>query len=214
MAKRGDVTGRPEVVDAGQWQRRRDELLAEEKRLTRELDALAARRRRLPMVRFDAEYVFEGPDGQQTLLDLFGEHRVLAVYQFMDVGPESFCPGCTYLTDNVTALERLADSDIAWATVSDMPLKQMTGYWRDRGWDVPYFSSRGTTFSADCGAGGGFLLSLFLRDGDEVFRTYSTTQRGVDRLLFANNIADLAVFGRQQDWEDSPDGWPQSPTYG
>jgi predicted dithiol-disulfide oxidoreductase (DUF899 family) len=80
-----------------------------------------------------------------------------------------------------------------------MPLKQMTGFWRDRGWDGPYFSSRGTTFSADCGAGGGFLLSLFLRDGDEVFRTYSTTQRGVDRLLFANNIADLAVFGRQQD---------------
>jgi predicted dithiol-disulfide oxidoreductase (DUF899 family) len=86
---------------AGQCQRRRDELLAEEKRLTRELDALAARRRRLPMVRVDADYVFEGPDGQQTLLDLFDEHRVLPVYQFMDVGPESFCPGCTYLTDNV-----------------------------------------------------------------------------------------------------------------
>jgi predicted dithiol-disulfide oxidoreductase (DUF899 family) len=214
MAVRGDVTGRPEVVDAEVWKRRRDELLAEEKRLTRELDALAAQRRRLPMVRFDAGHVFEGPDGQQTLLQLFGEHRMLAVYQFMDVGPDGFCPGCTHFTDNVTALERLTNSDIAWATVSDMPLKQMSGYWRDRGWDVPYSSSRGTTFSADCGAGGGFLLSLFLRDGDEVFRTYSTTQRGVDRLLFANNIADLAVFGRQQDWEDSPDGWPQSPTYG
>jgi predicted dithiol-disulfide oxidoreductase (DUF899 family) len=214
MVEQGEVTGRPQVVDAEEWQRRRGELLVEEKRLTRELDALAARRRRLPMVRFDAGHVFEGPDGPQTLLQLFGEHHQLAVYQFMDVGPDSFCPGCTYLTDNVTALQRLADSDIAWATVSDMPLKQMTGYWRERGWGVPYFSSHGTTFSTDCGAGGGFLLSMFLRDGDEVFRTYSTTQRGVDRLLFANNIADVAVFGRQQDWEDSPDGWPQSPTYG
>ena len=214
MAERTEVTARPEVVAAEEWQQRRDELLAEEKRLTRELDALAARRRRLPMVRFDAGYVFEGPDRKQTLLELFGGHRMLAVYQFMDVGPENFCPGCTYLTDNVTALERLTDSDIAWATISDMPLQQMTGYWRERGWDVPYLSSHGTTFSADCGAGGGFLLSLFLRDGDDVFRTYATTQRGVDRLLFANNIADLAVFGRQQDWEDSPDGWPQSPTYG
>jgi predicted dithiol-disulfide oxidoreductase (DUF899 family) len=90
----------------------------------------------------------------------------------------------------------------------------MRGYWAERGWGVPFYSSHGTTFSADCGAGGGFLFSLFLRDGDDVYRTYSTGQRGVDRLLFVNNVLDLAPYGRQEDWEDSPDGWPQHPTYG
>jgi len=79
---------------------------------------------------------------------------------------------------------------------------------------MPFYSSRGTSFADDCGAEGGFMLSAFLRDGDQVYRTYSTTNRGVDRLLFVNNIQDLAVYGRQEDWEDSPAGWPQRPTYG
>jgi predicted dithiol-disulfide oxidoreductase (DUF899 family) len=108
----------------------------------------------------------------------------------------------------------LGASGVSWATVSDMPLTQMQSYWAEKGWDVPFYSSQGTTFSADCGAGGGFLLSLFLRDGDDAYRTYTTTQRGVDRLLFVNNLLDLAPYGRQEDWEDSPDGWPQHPTYG
>jgi predicted dithiol-disulfide oxidoreductase (DUF899 family) len=204
----------PPVVDTEQWQAARDDLLREEKELTRALDGLAARRRRMPMTRLDASYAFEGPDGTRTLLDLFEGRQQLAVYQFMDVGPDSFCPGCTQFTDNVTALDRLADEGVTWATVSDMPLEQMQGYWAERGWDLPFYSSRGTTFAADCGAGGGFLLSLFLRDGDDVYRTYNTTQRGVDRLLFHYNVLDLAAYGRQQDWEDSPDGWPQHPTYG
>lgn len=204
----------PPVVDAEQWQAARDDLLREEKELTRALDGLAARRRRLPMVRFDASYEFEGPDGTRTLLDLFEGRRQLAVYQFMNVGPDAFCPGCTQFTDNVAALDRLGDGGVGWATVSDMPLEQMQRYWVERGWDVPFYSSRGTSFAADCGAGGGFLLSLFLRDGAEVYRSYATTQRGVDRLLFHYNVLDLAPYGRQQDWEDSPDGWPQLPTYG
>jgi predicted dithiol-disulfide oxidoreductase (DUF899 family) len=95
-----------------------------------------------------------------------------------------------------------------------MPLEQMQAYWTRMGWTVPFVSSRGTTFSQDCGAGGGFMLTLFLRDGVDVYRTYNTTQRGVDRLLFVNNMLDLAPYGRQQDWEDSPPGWPQHPTYG
>jgi predicted dithiol-disulfide oxidoreductase (DUF899 family) len=82
------------------------------------------------------------------------------------------------------------------------------------GWSVPFVSSRGTSFSDDCGVGGGFGLSVFLRDGDEVYRTYFTTSRGVDHLLFDHNIMDLTPYGRQQDWEDSPPGWPQQPTYG
>ena len=204
----------PPVVGAEEWQAAHDDLLVEEKELTRALDRLAARRRRLPMVRFDASYTFEGPDGTRTLLDLFEGRRQLAVYQFMDVGPDGFCPGCTNLTRNVTDLPTLADEGVSWATVSDMPLAQMQGYWKQQGWDVPFYSSHGTTFSADCGAGGGFLLSLFLRDGDDVFRTYATTQRGVDRIMFVPNVLDLAVYGRQEDWEDSPEGWPQHPTYG
>ena len=204
----------PPVVDAEEWQAARDDLLREEKELTRALDRLAARRRRMPMAPVDASYTFVGPDGSSSLLDLFEGRRQLAVYQFMDNGPDAFCPGCTHLTRNVTALNTLADQGVSWATVSDMPLEQMQRYWAEQGWDVPFYSSHGTSFSADTGAGGGFLLSLFLRDGADVYRTYATTQRGVDRMLFVNNVLDLAPYGRQEDWEDSPDGWPQHPTYG
>jgi predicted dithiol-disulfide oxidoreductase (DUF899 family) len=98
--------------------------------------------------------------------------------------------------------------------VSNMPLAQIEAYKARMGWTVPFVSSHGTTFAADCGADGGFMLSVFLRDGDDVYRTYSTTSRGVDRLLFVNNILDLTAYGRQEDWEDSPPGWPQNPTYG
>ncbi|HTR90318.1 MAG TPA: DUF899 family protein [Trebonia sp.] len=205
---------KPPIVSAAEWQRARDELLVAEKEATRAQDAIAARRRRLPMVAFRNDYEFDGPDGKKTLLDLFGEQVQLAVYQFMDRGPDAFCPGCTWFTDNVAHLAGLHEAGVAWATVSDMPLSQIETYKKERGWTLPFYSSHGTTFSDDCGAGRGFLLSLFLRDGDAVYRTYSTTSRGVDRVLFVNNILDLAPYGRQQDWEDSPPGWPQYPTYG
>lgn len=205
---------RPKVVSAEEWQRERDELLRAEKEATRTLDALAARRRRLPMVRFDPGYAFATPSGTRTLLDLFDGRGQLVVYQFMDIGPDAFCPGCTAFTDSVVDLPKLAGRDVAWVTVSDMPLAQLSGYAAERGWTVPLASSRGTTFSADTGAGGGFLLSVFLRDGEDAYRTYATTQRGVDRLLFARNILDLTPYGRQEEWEDSPLGWPQFPTYG
>jgi len=202
-----------EIVSAEEWAKARDELLIAEKEATRVQDALAARRRRLPMVPF-GEYTFTTSSGEITLRELFGDHEQLAVYQFMDVGPDGLCPGCTYLTDNVTALDDLAESGIAWATVSNMPIEQIDRAKAEHGWTMPFHSSRGTSFSDDCGAGGGFMLSMFLRDGDDVYRTYSTTARGVDRLLFSRNIQDLAVYGRQEEWEDSPKGWPQHPTYG
>jgi predicted dithiol-disulfide oxidoreductase (DUF899 family) len=154
-------------VSAAEWQRASDELLAAEKEATRTLDDIAARRRRLPMVRFENKYEFEGPEGKKTL----------------------------------------------WATISNMPPAQIEAYKAGKGWTMPFLSSRGTTFAADCGADY-FMLSMFLRDGTDIYRTYSTTSRGIDRLLFVNNILDLAVYGRQQDWEDSPPGWPQHPTYG
>jgi len=204
---------KPDIVSAAEWQRARDELLIAEKEATRTLDDIAARRRRLPMVRFENKYEFEGPEGKRTLLDLFDGQVQLAVYQFMDIGPDAFCPGCTHFTSNVTNLGTLAGDGVAWATISNMPLAQIEAYKAQKGWTMPFLSSRGTTFAADCGADY-FMLSMFLRDGTDIYRTYSTTSRGVDRLLFVNNILDLAVYGRQQDWEDSPPGWPQHPTYG
>jgi predicted dithiol-disulfide oxidoreductase (DUF899 family) len=206
---------KPEIVSTEQWQAARAELLAAEKELTRALDRQAAARRRLPIVKFTNEYVFDSPSGDKSLLDLFEGRDQLVVYQFMDNGPDHFCPGCTHFTDNVPidALPRLAETGVSWATVSNMPLAQIEAYKAERGWTLPFVSSHGTSFSKDCGADY-FMLTAFLRDGEEIYRTYSTTARGVDRLLFTNNILDLTVYGRQEDWEDSPAGWPQHPTYG
>lgn len=205
---------KPTIVSAEEWQWARNELLVAEKAATRAEDALAARRRRLPMVKFATDYVFASPTGPMTLLDLFDGRSQLAVYQFMDNGPDRFCPGCTKFTGNVTALAMLAEHGVSWANVSNMPLEQIEAYKARMGWKLPFVSSRGTSFAADCGAGRGFMLSVFLRDGADVYRTYNTTARGVDRLLFVHNILDLMPFGRQEDWEDSPPGWPQHPTYG
>jgi predicted dithiol-disulfide oxidoreductase (DUF899 family) len=203
----------PPIVTAEEWQNARDELLAAEKEATRALDALAARRRRLPMVEFSNHYQFDAPGGPKTLLDLFEGRDQLVVYQFMDNGPDAFCPGCTHFTRNITDLDGLADAGVSWANVSNMPLEQIEAYKARMGWTLPFVSSRGTSFAADCGADY-FMLTVFLRDGDNIYRTYSTTSRGVDRLLFVNNILDLCPYGRQEAWEDSPPGWPQHPTYG
>ncbi len=209
------MTSMPSVVSQEQWQQERDALLVAEKEATRHIDSLAAQRRRLPMVRIDHEkYAFDTPDGPMGLLDFFAGQNQLAIYQFMDNGPDAFCPGCTHFTKNVTDLATLGENGVSWRTVSNMPLEQMASYWKRNGWNVPFASSHGTSFAADCGADGGFMLNLFFTDGDAVYRTYSTTARGVDRLLFVNNILDLAPYGRQEDWEDSPPGWPQNPTYG
>jgi predicted dithiol-disulfide oxidoreductase (DUF899 family) len=204
---------KPKIVSAAEWQEARDELLKAEKEATRTLDAIAARRRRLPMVKF-GNYTFTTADGTTTLADLFGDKVQLAVYQFMDNGPDAFCPGCTWFTKNVANLDGLAESGVAWATVSNMPIAQIEAYKAKMGWTLPFASSRGTSFSDDCGAGKYFGLSMFFRDGTDVYLTYFTNARGVDRLLFANNLLDLAPYGRQEDWEDSPAGWPQHPTYG
>lgn len=207
---------KPEIVSAEEWQQARDELLRAEKEVTRAQDVLAARRRRLPMVRFPDRHEFDTPAGPKTLLDLFDGRDQLVVYQFMDNGPDDYCPGCTWFTNSVpvTGLAGLAASGVTWVTVSDMPLAQIEAYKERMGWTVPFVSSHGTSFAADCGAGGGFRLSVFLRDGEDVYRTYDTTARGVDRLVFVHSILDLTPYGRQEDWEDSPAGWPQKPTYG
>ena len=203
----------PEVVSAQEWQVARDRLTTKEKEATHALDALAAERRRLPMVKFGTDYVFETPDGHASLIDLFEGRRQLVVYQFMDNGPDDYCPGCSAYTDNTDTAPGRMDlhrRETSSVTISDMPLAQITAYKQRKGWTVPFYSSRGSTFSDDCGAGRGFGLSVFLHDGDDVYRTYFTTGRGVDRLRFDMNIFDLTPLGRQEEWEDSPDGWPRT----
>ena len=133
----------PNVVSAKEWQNERDALLAAEKEATRRLDAIAAQRRRLPMIRFDNEkYLFETTEGPKRLLDFFDGRQQLAVYQFMDNGPDAFCPGCTHFTTNVSDLPTLAEEGVSWRTVSNMPIAQMQSYWDSKGWTVPFASSR------------------------------------------------------------------------
>jgi predicted dithiol-disulfide oxidoreductase (DUF899 family) len=201
------------VVSAQEWQDAREPLLTREKELTRALDALAAERRRLPMVRFGQDHVFRGPDGELTLADLFDGRRQLIVYQFMDLGPDDYCAGCSSFIDNVGHLAHLHARDTSFAVVSNMPMPQIAAYKQRMGWTMPFVSSQGSSFSADCGAGSGFGLSVFLRDGGDIYRTYFTTGRGVDRLRLDFNLLDLTALGRQEEWEDSPAGWPQSKPY-
>src|SRR5690349_12767441 len=172
---------KPTVVTREEWQQARDELLVAEKEATRAQDALAARRRRLPMVKLDGDYTFDTPHGPKSLAELFDGRDQLLVYQFMDNGPDDFCPGCTWFTNGVPAKapEQLAERGVTWRTVSNMPLAQIEGYWKQQGWTLPYASSRGTTFSDDIGAGRYFALASLLRDGDDVYLTYNTMGRGV-----------------------------------
>jgi predicted dithiol-disulfide oxidoreductase (DUF899 family) len=207
----------PSVVTPAEWQAARDELLVQEKEATRALDALAARRRRLPMVRIDKEYVFEGPDGPASLVDLFDGRRQLIIYHFM-LGPGGPpCEGCASFTDNIGNLAHLHARDTSMVLVSRAPLAQIQQLRERMGWTLPWYSSNGSDFNFDFGVSVGdderFGLSVFLRDGDDVFRTYFTSARGVDRLRPDFNLLDLTALGRQETWEDSPDGWPQTPPY-
>jgi predicted dithiol-disulfide oxidoreductase (DUF899 family) len=203
----------PQVVSRDEWQKVRDELLVEEKKATRLLDAIAAQRRRLPMVRMSDDYRFTGPQGQLRLRDLFDGRRQLVVYQFMDNGPDDYCSGCSSLVDNIGRLEHLRARDTNLFVVSNMPWEQMQAFAKRMEWSFPYVSSRGTTFADDCGAGSGFGISAFLRDGDDVYQTYFTSGRGGDRVRFDFNMLDLTAYGRQETWEDSPEGWPQTAPY-
>jgi predicted dithiol-disulfide oxidoreductase (DUF899 family) len=209
----------PQVVSPAEWQAARESLLVKEKEATRARDALAAERRRLPMVRIDKDYVFEGPDGLASLLDLFDGRRQLIVYHFMmEPGSEHRCPGCSMFVDNIGHLAHLHARETSLVLVSRAPLAQITPFKERMGWSVPWFSSFGSDFNYDFGVssdeGETFGLSVFLRDGSSVFRTYFTSGRGVEALGSNWTFLDLTPLGRQEDWEESPDGWPQTPPYG
>jgi predicted dithiol-disulfide oxidoreductase (DUF899 family) len=177
----------PRVVSEDEWQAARERLLAKEKEATRAGDALAADRRRLPMVEFLTDYVFAGPGGQATLPDLFDGRRQLIVYHFM------FQPGAagwagagggggSLGVDNHGHPAHLHARDTSFVLVSRAPLEKIEAYRKRMGWTIPWFSLAGNSFNDDCGVTTGFGLSVFLRDGDRVFRTYFTTGRGVEAL--------------------------------
>ncbi|MEC3977111.1 DUF899 domain-containing protein [Amycolatopsis sp. H20-H5] len=203
----------PEIVSPEEWQTARDALLVKEKELTKASDAVNAQRRRLPMVEFAKEYLLDGPDGKVSLLDLFDGREQLIVYHFMmHPGSDHQCPGCSFVVDTMGDPAPLHARDTTLVVVAPAPLSQAEPVKERMGWTVPWFSSGGTDFTADCGVGAGFGISVFLRDGDRVFRTYFTTGRGGDQLVTTLRYLDLTPMGRQEDWEESGRGRDDAPS--
>ena len=208
------------------WEKALEKVRKKEKALTRKHDALAAERRRLPWLRIEKDYVFEGPDGKARLVDLFDGRRQLLLYHFM-FGPnqEAGCEGCSMVVDQIVHPAHLHARDTSFVLVSRAPIAKLEAYRQRMGWTFPWVSSFGTEFNSDLGVGPKeplteepqdgehHALSVFLRDGTKVFRTYVTTERGVERLGNVWSFLDLTPYGRQEAWEDSPKGWPQGAPY-
>jgi predicted dithiol-disulfide oxidoreductase (DUF899 family) len=216
----------PEVVSTEQWQTAYEAMLVKEKELTHARDALAAARRRMPMasIGVDKAYSFEGPDGSKSLLELFQGRSQLLLYHFMFAPgvhgwPSAGCPGCSMYLDNLGqfVVPHLNARDTSLAVVSLAPLSSIQAYKQRMGWSVPWLSSANSTFNADLGIstseGERHGLSVFVRDGASIFRTYFASQRGTEPLSSAWMLLDLTPFGRQENWEDSPAGRPQSAPY-
>lgn len=225
----------PPIVTQEEWLLARKELLGREKELTRAHDRLSAERRRLPMVKVEKNYVFDGPEGQRSLLDLFDGRRQLIVYHFMfDPEWEAGCPGCTGYVNALGDLSDLSKRDTAFVLISRAPLAKLEAYKAKQGWDRPWYSANGSDFNYDFrvtldetvappeynyraqpGENGERPgTSVFFRLGDEIYHTYSTFARGGESLTHTYALFDITPYGRQEDWEDSPAGWPQRPTYG
>ena len=216
----------PRAVSEQEWEAASEGLRAEEKAHLRAGDRLAAKRRRLPMVEVEKDYALEGPEGRVRLLDLFEERPQLIVYHFM-FGPSADhgCSGCSMFVDNLGHLGHLRARDTSFALVSRAPLPKLEEFKRRMGWDVPWYSSFESDFNVDFGLspreprpnshqdGETFGLSVFVRDGERIFRTYFTDRRGVEPLSSNWALLDLTPLGRQEEWEDSPEGRPQSPPY-
>ncbi len=234
----------PPIVSRKQWLVERRKLLGQEKDLTKHYDRVNAERRRLPMVKIEKDYVFDGPNGKQNLKAIFERRRQLIVYHFMfDPAWEKGCPGCTSYVNAIGDLSMLDAREAIFVLISRAPLPKLEAYKAQKGWSLPWFSSFGTDFNYDFHVtndekvapieynyrnkaeleankvpnaieGEEHGLSVFFRLGDDVFHTYSTYARGTEYLTDARALLDMTPYGRQQDFEDSPPGWPQKPTYG
>jgi predicted dithiol-disulfide oxidoreductase (DUF899 family) len=234
----------PRIASQDEWLAERRKLQTQEKDLTKHRDRVNAERRRLPMVKIEKDYVFDGPNGKQSLKDLFEGRRQLIVYHFMfDPAWEKGCPGCTSFANALGDLSKLYDHDTTFVLISRAPFAKLKAYKAQKGWSVPWLSSSGSDFNydfhvtldesvapieynyrnlADMTARKGpnamkgeeHGLSVFFQLGNEVFHTYSVYARGTEGLTDAYALLDTTPYGRQQSFEDSPAGWPQRPTYG
>jgi predicted dithiol-disulfide oxidoreductase (DUF899 family) len=203
----------PQIVTPEEWQQANEALRAKEKQATRERDALAAERRRQPMMEFSADYEFEGPDGVVSLTDLFEGRPQLIVYHFWLPPDGDPCGGCSMFTDQVSELAHLNARDVTFAIVSRAPQDQIAALKQRMGWEMPWYTVVGEEFQKALGTDQYFALDVFLRDGDQIFLTYATTGRGVEALGSVWTFLDLTPLGRQEEWEDTPPGRPQSPPY-
>lgn len=209
----------PRIVTSDEWLAARKALLTHEKELTKHYDRVSAERRRLPMVKLEKTYTFDGPEGKRSLHDLFDGHRQLIVYHFMfDPAWEKGCDGCTGYVNELADLSMLPARDTQFVLISRAPLDKLQAYKTRMGWERPWYSSFGTDFNYDfhvtTDTGETHGLSVFFRIDDDVFHTYSTYNRGTESLTDTYRLLDVTPYGRQEDWEDSPAGWPQRPTYG
>jgi predicted dithiol-disulfide oxidoreductase (DUF899 family) len=203
----------PTVVDRATFEAELSGLRLQEKAHTREGDAIAAARRRLPMVEVDSTVALTGPDGHVTLLDTFEDRSQLIAYYFMwaDGRPAAEqCEGCTFYTTQIGELDNLHSRDITFAALCQGPYAESVRYRDFMRWTMPWYSAQQSLDALLTGRRiGMFHLVCYLRDGDRVFETYWTTGRGVEAMGNTYSLMDLTVLGRQETWEDSPAGWPR-----
>ncbi len=212
MTNRNKI-GLPTVVDRDIFQAELDALRIREKAHTREGDAIAAARRRLPMVEVDSATPIIGKNGAVTLLDAFEGRSMLIAYYFMwhagQPAPEQ-CEGCTWVTSQVRELSYIQSRDVTFAVLCQGPYKESARYREFMGWEMPWYSALDSLDTLLVGRHVGvFHLVCYLREGSNVFETYWTTGRGCEAMDNSYDLLDMTVYGRQEMWEDSPAGWPQ-----
>ncbi len=209
---------KPPIVTAQEWDAHWRRLLVKEKELTRARDALAAERRRMPWLAVDKDYLFEGSDGKVSLPGLFAGRRQLIVYRaFFEPGvygwPEHACPGCSLVADQVAHLAHLNARDTTLVFASRAPQPEIARVKARMGWEmIPWFTMT-DDFDADFGVDEWHGTNAFIRDGDQVFRTYFVNSRGDEVMGGTWSYLDITALGRQEEWEDSPEGYPQNPPY-
>ena len=207
----------PPIVSHAEWERARQELLVKEKQLTRARDEVVAQRRRMPWLEIERDYRFDGRDGQASLLDLFHGRRQLIVYRaFFEPGvhgwPDHACPGCSMLADQVAHLAHLNARDTTLVFASRGTQSDIARLKDRMGWAMPWYTIT-DTFDADFGVDEWHGTNAFIRDGDRVFRTYFVNNRGDEAMGSTWSYLDITALGRQETWEDSPSGYPQTPPY-
>jgi predicted dithiol-disulfide oxidoreductase (DUF899 family) len=205
------------IVSQQDWETARQKLLVKEKELTRARDALAAERRRMPRLAIEKDYRFDGPHGPATLLDIFEGRRQLIIYRFFfEPGvhgwPDGGCVGCSMMADQVAHRAHLNARDTTFAYVSRAPQADIERLKARMGWDVPWYTIT-DTFDADFGVDEWHGTNAFIREGEQIFRTYFVNNRGDEALGSTWSYLDLTALGRQEDWEDSPEGYPQTRAY-